>query len=359
LKADHSSALLHGGLAEAYLSKFSATRDRRWLDEASRYARHAESLHPDSPPVLLVSGSIEQAEGRPERAVELFGRAAELEPNNPEAWRRTGLALHNMSRNAEAVRALQKAIQLAPDYYAPRMDLGGVHFRMGRYAEAVEDFRAVARAAPEMAEAHSQLGGLLLAIGQDQEAEESLRRSIALRATRAALNNLSVVLRYHGRDEEAAQVLEKALSAGPDDARLRLNLANSLRRTGRENEARRHFQRASDLARSELLLDPRNAAARAQLAYSTVRLGGQANAADEVLQAARLAPSDYRVLFWAIMTLEALGQRPQALSLLANASPEQLKDLRRQPDLAEFFRDPKSVAFLDSRRSQPTIERKP
>jgi tetratricopeptide (TPR) repeat protein len=360
LNVDHGSALVHSGLSEAYLSKFTGTTDRRWLSEAGRYARQAESLHPDAPPVLLVLGSVEQAEGRPERAIELFRRAAELEPNNSEAWRRTGIALHRMSRNDEAVRALEKAIQLAPDYYAPRLELGGIHFRMGRYTEAVGDSRGAARLAPDLPEAHSQLGGALLALGKDDEAEQALRRSLALRETRAALNNLSVVLRYQGRDREAAQVLQKALNIGTDDARLRLNLANSLRRLGHEREAKENFQRARDLARSALLLDPRNAAARAQLAYSMVRLAQPFNAADEVAQAVRLAPSDYRVLFWAVMTLEALGRRAEALPLLDNASAEQLKDLRRQPDLVEFFRDPKSVKFLEPRHSQqPTIERKP
>jgi serine/threonine-protein kinase len=360
LKSEHGSALVHGGLAEAYLNKFTATNDRRWLSEASRFARQAESLHPDSPPVLLVKGSVEQEEGRPERAIELFRRAAELEPNNPEAWRRAGIALHRMSRNDEAVRALQKSIQLAPDYYAPRVELGGIHFRMGHYAEAVEDFLGAARVAPELPEAHSLLGGALLASGKDREAEESLRRSIALRPTRAALNNLGVSLRYQGRDREATLVLEKALSAGPDDARLRLNLGNSLLRTGRNAQARENFQRAHDLARSALLLNPRNAAARAQFAYSSVRLGQPVNAADEVEQAVRLAPSEYTVLFWGLMTLEALGRRTEALPLLDNASAEQLQDLRRQPDLAEFFRDPKSVAFLETRATQSqTTERKP
>jgi eukaryotic-like serine/threonine-protein kinase len=358
LKVDSGSPLICGGLADAYLNKFLATNDGQWLKESSGYARQAETLHPDSPPVLLVRGRIEQAEGRPERAIELFHRAAELEPENSEAWNRTGLALQRLGRDAEATAALRRAVQLAPEYYSPRLQLGLVHFLMGRYSEAVDEWRIVSQLAPDLPEAHSNLGGALLALGKEQEAERELRASIALRETRAALNSLGVLLRYQHRDQEAVDVFERALRSGADDARLRLNLGNSLRRVGHMEGARENFRRANALARAVLLRDPRNAPARAQLAYTLVRLGSPALAADEALQAVRLGKSEYAVLFWAVMSFEALGRRADALALSADASPEQLKDLRRQPDLAEFSRDPKFLALINSRVSQLTNERK-
>jgi len=359
LKLDSRSALIHAGLAEAFLGKFTATNDAQWLKEASASARRADSLHPDSPPVLLVSGRIEHAEGRPERAIELFRRAVELEPNNAEVWRRAGQAFQRVERHGEATEALRKAIQLAPGYYGPHMTLGFVHFRMGRYAEAEQAYRAVTQLAPELPDGYSYLGGALLALEKEAEAEQALLRSLQLRETRAALNNLGVLLRYQRRDSEAVEVLERALQAGADDSALRLNLGNALRRTGRVNESRENFQRASDLARAALRRDPRDAAARARLAYSMVQLGMRGLAADEALQAARLAASDYSVLFWSVMALDSLGRRQDAFPLLANATHEQLRDLRRQPDLADFSRDPRFLAIVEqSQTSQTKQERK-
>jgi Flp pilus assembly protein TadD len=346
LKVDGGSPEIHSGLAEAFYKKFTATKDARWLKEASAFARRAESLQPDSPPVLLVLGSIEQDEGRPERAIELFRRAAELEPNSAEAWRRTGIAFQRIGHDAEATGALRKAIQLAPGYYAPHLSLGFVYFRMGRNSEAVDEFRVVTQLAPELAEGYSSMGGALLVTEKETEAEQALRQSLKLRESRPALNNLSVLLRYQRRDREAVEVLERALRVGADDSMIRLNLANALRRTGRLNEARENFQKASGLARAALLRDPRDAVARARLAYSMVHLGAPAFAADEALQAARLTPSDYSVLFWSVMTLESLGRRQDAFPLLANASYERLRDLRRQPDLADFSRDPRFLNLL-------------
>ena len=358
LNLDEGSSLIHAALAESHYRKFVTTRDARWLAEASRYAKRAESLHPDSPPLLVVLGSIEQAEGRPDRAIDLFRRAAELEPNNSEAWRRTGVALQRIGRNNEAITSLQKSMQLAPDYYAPHLSMGFIYFQMGRYSEAVEEYRAVTRLAPELPEGFASLGGALLAIEKDAEAEQALRRALTLRQSRLTLNTLGVLLRFQRRDREATQMLEQALKAGPDDAAIRLNLGNALRQTGRLAEARENFQKASDLMRAALLRDPSNAAARARLAYAMVRIGKRELAADDALQAARLAPSEYPVLFWSLMTLEALGRRGDAFPLLASASHERLRELRRQPDLAEFTRDPRFIALFEASQGVNSNQRK-
>jgi len=338
---DPQSPLVFAGLAEAYSQKFRTTRDVQWLRQAAAAAERAESMQPDSVSVLLVRSAIDQTDGKPEQAVGRLRRAAELEPNNSEVWRQIGLALERSGGDEEALAALRKSTQLAPDYFRPHRDLGSFYFRKGRAADAFEEFRLVTRLVPELPEGHADLGGALLVVEKEDEAEAALRQSLKLRETRAALNNLGVLLRYQKRDAEAEPVMQHALAAGADDAGLRLNLANTLRHLGRAAEARENYQRANELARSLLLRDPRDAASRARLAYSLVQLGMPALAADEALQAVRLAGSDYATLYWTLMTLDALGRRADAYPLLANASQEQLRDLRRQPDLADFARDPR------------------
>ena len=340
-KIDSRSPLVFAALAEAYSQKYRATRDRHWLQEASSVAAKAQSLNPDSVPVLLVLSSIEQTEGNPELAIERLRRAAELEPNNSDVWRQMGTALDNAGHIEEAVEALRRAVQLAPDYFRPHRDLGAFYVRKARFAEAIEEYRIETQLAPELAEGYSDLGAVLLVGEREDEAEVALRQSLKLRETRQALNNLGVLLRYKKRDAEAIPIMQRGLAAGPDDAALRLNLANALRRTGRIAEARDHYQHANQLARAALLLNPRVAISRARLAFSMVQLGMPSLAADEALQAVKMAGSDYYTLYWAIMTLEYLGRRTEAFALLSNASQQQLKDLRRQPDLTDFTNDPR------------------
>jgi serine/threonine protein kinase/Flp pilus assembly protein TadD len=338
-KLDPRSPLVFAAMAEAYIQKFRATQTAAWLRQASAIAERAQSLNPDSVQVLLVLASVEQLQGKPELALEQLRRAAELEPNNSEVWRQMGTALDSAGRQEEAVAALRKAIELAPDYFRPHRELGTFYGRKARFTEAIEEYRIVTQLAPELPEAYSDLGGVLLVAEKEDEAEAALRQSLKLRETRPALNNLGVLLRYKHRDAEAVPVMQRALAAGQEDATLRLNLANALRRTGRIAEARENYQRANDLARTALLLNPRDAVSRARLAYSLVQLGARELAADEALQATNLAPSDYYTLYWAVMTLDALGRRADAYPLLAHASVQQLKDLLRQPDLTEFTND--------------------
>ena len=355
-KRDATSATIYGNLGDAYLREYQNISDPKLLDAAKAAAQRAQSLQPDSPSVVLVLGSIEESEGRPERAIELFQRAAKLEPANPEGWRRSGLALQRIGRDADAIADLRRAVQLAPDYYLPHQSLGYALFSSGRYAEAVEEFRTVTRLAPGSAEAHASLGGMLLILERDVDAENELRKAVRLHESSSVLNNLAVVLAYEHRDAEAVDALQRALRRNPDDPGTRLNLALALRRLGKERDAREQFEHAAALSRAELLRDPRNAAARARLSYALVRVGEPAIAADEAFQAARLAPREHFVVFWCVMTMEALDRRDDALNLLAGASYQRLKDLRRQPDLAGLARDPRFVALLRDSSERKTDE---
>lgn len=359
LALDPRSPLILAGLAEACIQKYLTVRDPLLLRDGASLAREAETLQPDSVPVLLVLGRVEVAQGETDRAMERFRRAAELEPDNYEVWVRSGTALGSAGRNAEAMSAFQKAIRLAPGYFAPHLSFGAFCFRSGLHSQAVEEYRAVTRLAPELAEGYASLGGALVAAGQDKEGERQLRRSIELRETRGALNNLGVLLRYQHRDEEAIPVLERALKVGADDPGLRLNLANALRRTGRPGDARAHVRRAEEMSRATLRQNPRDAAARARLAFCMVYLGMAAVAADDALQAARLAPTDYSVLYWAVMTFEALGRRAEAFPLLSAATPEQLRDLWRQPDLSAFARDRRFQALLQQTEAPQAQNKEP
>ncbi len=340
-RADSSSPLIQAAMAEAWLQAYSAGRDVRLLQSATDAAKRAQSLHPDSVPVLLLLGRMERESGRPEDSLPFFRRAEEVQPDSSEVWRHIGGAYQNMALYDESVAALKKSIALDPAYYAPHLDLGFTYLRTGHYSDAATEYRAVVVAAPDLALGHSYLGAALLSTGADEEAERSLRQSIELGPSRAALNNLGVLLIYRRRDPEAIQAFEQALRIGPDAAVLRVNLADACRRVGRREQALAHYRQALEQAQATVGQNPRDAQARAFLAYANLRLGSAARARFEIAQAIQMAPADFQVIRAAVMTFEALSQREPALSLLQSASREVLEDLSRQPDLAQFSQDPR------------------
>ena len=343
---DPASPLISAGQATAWLQKFRATKDDRWLKEAAKAAQKAGRLHPDSPPVLQALGEIEREEGRPEKAIDYYNRAVALEPNRSSAWKSIGLALAAMGKDQEAVAAIRNSIELAPGYFANHEALGGIHFQKGRYTEAVNEYRIVTQLAPAQPEGHSGYGAVLLAAEQEAEAEQALRRSLELRETRAAMNNLGVLLRYQRRDAEAVEVFSRSLRIAVENIGLRINLGDALTRTRRTAEAGTQYARAVELARAALLRNPRDPVARAQLAYAQVRTGNRDAGLENAMQAARLDPNHYSVLFYVTTTMESLGKRELAVPILRGATKQQLRDLRRQPDLRSFVNDPKYQALF-------------
>lgn len=340
---DRQSGLIQAARTTAYLQKFRNTKDDQWLKPAGEAAESAGRLHPDHPTVLLALGDLDREEGRPEKAMERYERAAALEPNRSRTWEAKGIALQRMGKSQEAVAALRKAIALAPGYYAPHATLAALHFQNGRITEAVNEQKIATETAPEQPAAFLAYGGMLVVAEREGEAEAAFRRCMELQDPRApiSMNNLGVLLRYQNRSAEAAEVFLRSLRVEPNSIVLRLNLGNTLKAMGRTGEARQEFEKAGELARKTLLRDPRDASARARLAFVQSQTGSKETALDNALQASTMAANEYTVQFWVTMTFEALGKRELAEPVLQKATPQQLKDLRRQPDLQEFFRDPR------------------
>ncbi len=358
LRTDQNAVPALTGLALAWLERHRLEQDGASIEQAKAAAERARSLEPDSAEVLIVSAGVESNVGQLERALEHFRRAAELDPENWDVWRRMGTALLQAARNGEALDALRHAVELAPDYYVPHRDLGIAYFRQGQAGDAVREMTTVTQLAPGLAEGYLYLGAALVLAGRDDEAERALRQSIRLQPTRFALNNLAVLLHLHGRSREEIAVLQQALAAGGDDATIRLNLGDALAATGDGAAARAQWQKGGELARGILRHNPRDAASRARSGYSMVRLGQPVLGADEALQAAQLAPSDYSVVFWTVRGLEAAHRRAEIFPLLTGASPDRLRNLGRQPELAEMARDPRFLGILQKAETQVQAQRR-
>ena len=92
-----------------------------------------------------------------------------------------------------------------------------------------------------------------------------------------------------------------------------------------------------DLALDELKQNPRNAYTRAFVGYFAARLGHRDRAEDEIGQALQLSPGDSKVSAAPCSPMRR-WVTDRALEVLANATPELLRELNRHPDLAEFRR---------------------
>jgi tetratricopeptide (TPR) repeat protein len=118
-----------------------------------------------------------------------------------------------------------------------------------------------------------------------------------------------------------------------------LNLGDSDRRLGHLAEAKLSYRKGLNLALVELRGNPRLGLARSYVAFFAALLGDAKRGQDEISQALELSPGDSEVVLNAVLTYETLGERDQAIKVLGLATPELLKELNRQPDLADFRQD--------------------
>jgi protein O-GlcNAc transferase len=255
-------------------------------------------------------------------------------------------------RQNDTVAAYLKAIELQPEYFQPLLDLGIFYRRIGNYGEAERYWRKVVDLAPRQSLGHWHLGGLYTEMGRWQEGERELRRALEIDGpARPVLNNLGALYQYMGRDEEAARLFEQARALGPETYILLLNLGDSYRRLGRSSDARICYRRARQLAEAALMANPRDAAARAFVAYFALRLGDRAAAEREIEQALSFDGRNKTVIRRAAICFEAMGKRKRVLEVLQEAPPDLLRELSRQPDLTGLRQDARFAALLPPGKS--------
>ena len=137
---------------------------------------------------------------------------------------REAMKLQADGRTAEALTLIRQEMELAPD--DPRPVLLESRFLM--FDQQLDEALAAAERALQMApspDALYQRGAVLMSMQQVAEAEASFRQALELMPEHTAtLNDYAVLLMGQGRNDEARQMLEKALQIRPDDELAAANL---------------------------------------------------------------------------------------------------------------------------------------
>jgi tetratricopeptide (TPR) repeat protein len=242
LKAYYASLLLRNIVA-------SLNSLERW-DEALDVLADALQAYPDFTDLHYLQGQIHSSRREYRAAVKSFRRAIDLGDHGGDrylaqagmgsfySWHALGVLHEMMGDTAEAVRCQRNAIRSANGHYA----------------------------APVM-----RLTRLLLAGDPPREVREYMTRIIGSTNRADSLVAVAQVLLSEGHPEHSLAVLSEARELSPDDAAIRLAMADALIRLG-------------DLpgARSQLAAVPERSASHHLALAKTVLIGVVAGDADEV-----------------------------------------------------------------------------
>jgi tetratricopeptide (TPR) repeat protein len=158
----------------------------------------------------------------------------------------------HQNRYAEAAREYQRAIELNPSVYGLYYSLGAVQVRQGRFENAIESLKKSIEIKPSSL-AYSNLGTCQVLLGQFSEASNSFEKAISLSPGDYRLHVYlgdSLTL-TPGQSENARREYEAAiplakgvLRVNPRDAETTALLALCCARTGRRDEAARLVDQA-------------------------------------------------------------------------------------------------------------------
>uniref|UniRef100_Q020E8 Serine/threonine protein kinase with TPR repeats n=1 Tax=Solibacter usitatus (strain Ellin6076) TaxID=234267 RepID=Q020E8_SOLUE len=338
---DPKSALPYAALASAQLQRFRNGDGRQWLDQAAASAAKAGGINPDSVPVLIASGQVDQLSGRYEQAIAGLTRAASIDPGNPAVWRTLAQAYQSAGRDGDAVATYRKAIDAERDGYQPYFFFGNYYLARGQYRQAEEMYRKTTALAPGVSAGYMNLGLALKQQGRYREAEQSLLKALSFGRSPRLLLNLGAVYYEQERYSDALSLFQESARLSAPSAIMHRNLGDAYRHLSRAKDAAAEYRAARALAEEDVTTNPRSVDARARLALLSARLGESHRASYELAQALAMDSNDATGIANAVQTLEVLNLREKALDLLQKAPRSLLEELARVPDLMELRQDPR------------------
>ena len=349
---DPEHAPAWAGLGEAAWATYLLSHQSAWVDTARAALDRAVTLDPGLAEAHVGLGDVHQGTGFPALAVAAYRKAIALDPASDAAFRGIAAAYHELGRDNEAEVAYREAIARHPQYWAGYSHLGVFYLRQARYAEAKAEFKRVTELAPLNARGWSNLGAALAYLDRPQEAIEAFREAARLGPSAVVESNLGSLLYYQDRHAEAAVHLRRALAINSRDYRIHGRLADCLEHVpGSADSSRAHYRIAIAGAQAALEVNPRDAAALAALGAYNASLGRRAEAKRRIDQALAIAASDPEIQFYAVLVYEELGERATALVHLGRAvdAGYSLVEVRRNPDLVELRKDPRTLKLLENR----------
>ena len=257
---------------------------------------------------------------RYEEAVPAFRRVTERNPASLDAWDYLGQSLEALGQQGEALAAYQEAVRRSDGAPGPLLLAAGVLEALGRCPEAVASARLALDVEPVPAHhllARCALDGNDLATAE-REARAALAQAIA-GADLAPLVTLAEVVWRQGRPEQALEITASALAEYRAQPRRDPELLHGLFfLRGRILAERGDAAAAEPSFLEEIRLFPLDSRSYTHLAL-LYALGGRANEVASTLErmiAAHPVAASYAE---AVHTLQVLGDRRTAASLLRQA----------------------------------------
>ncbi len=352
IAVDKNYAPAYAAMGLAYTAGFQwMNRSKDWIEKAGTQCERALAITPQLAEGHTCLGNVYFSTGRYEEAVQQFQRSLDLDHNSDETLSSLAGAYQKLGKASEAEGAYRKAVSLRPNYWGVYSAFGAFYFNQARYDDAAGMFKKTIQLAPQNYSGYLNLGAVYSQLGEYQKSVDALKQSIALRPSFVAYGNLGGVYFYMRRYLDSADSLQQALKIDPKDWQNWGNLGDTLFEVpARRAEARSAYQKAIELAKTRLEVNPRDSYTLAFTADYYAMLDQERQAREELARALEIAPADADVLFRAAILHNHFGDTEKALAYLGKAvaagySPTVIRDT---PDFDHLKDEPRYRRLLPS-----------
>jgi putative PEP-CTERM system TPR-repeat lipoprotein len=290
-------------------------------NKALTIAREAVNAQPDNPVTLDVLGSTQFALGDTTNAIGTYRKLVELSANPAVPLTKLATVQVNAKQVDDARKSLQDALRAQPDLLEAQLMLGRLDIQGARYVDALRMAKQIQQQKPKSAAGPMLEGDIALARKQFDAALAAYERAYKLEPVAALLLRQYQALEQLGRAEDGEKRLAAWLASHPQDAAIRMVLAERLLNRNQYQAAADHY----------LLLNqgnPANLVVLNNLAWALFQLKDP-RAIGFAEQALKLKPDNPAVMDTLGWVLVQQGQSERGLKLLQQA-------LSKAPDAAEI-----------------------
>ncbi len=235
----------------------------------------------------LESGDRYSTQGKYREAAIQYLNALKVDKDFAQAHYALAQAYEHLGQLSSAYRELVRTVDLQPTNYKARIDLGSLLVAGGKLDDAQAQANAVMVAQPDNPDVHALLSAIDARRGQKDQALIEMQRAIELDPKRAAFHEDLAILQSADSTKAASveDELKKAVALDPKSVKAKLILAEFYTKTNRLADA-------ETVSWDAVATDPKNLAARANVAGVILREGDQTRAEEVLRQAEKDFPDD-------------------------------------------------------------------
>ncbi len=236
------------GLVEIQVEGLGEKADSRQAAEARANLTLLQRSAPDDGDLAYLLGRAFQADGQDGKAMEAYRKAAtEHAKERFEAWRRMAMLYRGEDLNSpeDADRVIDEMVKAEPDDYRTHLTRGRYRLQFlepgGDPSAAAADFQDAIRLAPAEAEPYLELSraNLRRTPPDAEAAEAALAQGLKAAPKSGQLHLAAAMRRLNAGDPDGGlKALREGVETLPDDAALRVTLADVLASRGATVELR-------------------------------------------------------------------------------------------------------------------------